>query len=178
MDKYTIFLFLCFLSSIYQYIQRAIKINRNKLFNGISAHATIKHKQMNMKHNHTIRLNEKELQKLIHSTVKRILQEEEAEEQQQKQDEIIDATNTIADFAVDTLKSLGIKALPLLYCINQKYSGGLTSIDYEAVRDTITNRINYERDIDIANDADAAHDIIELANRIKKGDFGPYKQSN
>ena len=72
-----------------------------------------------MKKKQTIKLNESQLRQVIKESVKNILKENMYSEAEQEQlydyHEIVSALNLVTEYTLETLKSLGKRAIPIMY---------------------------------------------------------------
>ena len=124
----------------------------------------------------TVKLSESKLRQVIKESVKNVLKENMYSEAEQKQlysyDEIISALNLVTEYTFETLKSLGKRAIPILYCINPDSTAignnGVSHFDYDSIRNAI-NRSG------LANDGNRGYTLLDLAKMIDDGEFGDVK---
>ena len=129
-----------------------------------------------MKKKQTIKLNESQLRQVIKESVKNILKENMYSEAEQEQlydyHEIVSALNLVTEYTLETLKSLGKRAIPIMYCINPDSTAignnGVSDSDYDSIRMAI-NRSG------LVNDGNRGYTLLDLAKMIDGGEFGDVK---
>jgi hypothetical protein len=124
----------------------------------------------------SIKLNESQLRDIIKESVKKVLNEGTIGEAEQGQlydyNEIISALNLVTEYTLETLKSLGKRAIPIMYCINPDSTAignnGVSDSDYDSIRMAI-NRSG------LVNDGNRGYTLLDLAKMIDGGEFGDVK---
>ena len=111
-----------------------------------------------------ISLNESQFNRIVSKCVKKALNEGSLYDY----GDIIGAENVITQYTLDILKSLGKKAIPIMYCINPNSTAIGNSRITDSDFDSIRNAIDQDG---LANDGTRGYDLLELAKMIENGEF-------